>query len=182
MSTFQGLAQEAVEVTIVTLKQASQMLAQLTSANRTLAAAKEPGGTLVAPMAPTIDSLLFLIKHLLILREQVAAFECDLVTKEKYLDFSNVWDALRLRVPVQDPRRGGNQPNAILGASARLIQILTPKLQESHVDSKRDIEAELKSACEALIANQVPQIAGMRIDCAHSRPLSRLDAAMGCWR
>lgn len=42
-----------------------------------------------------LDSSLFLVKHLLILREQVTSFECDLVTKEKFLDFSNFFGSFK---------------------------------------------------------------------------------------
>jgi len=55
------------------------------------------------------------------------------VSNEKYLDFSNVWDALHLRLPEG------------------LLGILKPRLQAAPVDTKKDIEAELKAACETLI-------------------------------
>jgi len=124
MSTFQGLAQEAVDICITSLKNASSLLAQ-----RSL----PQGHEVLGPFVQTIDCQLFLIKHLLILREQVAAFECDLVSNEKYFNFSNVWDALHLRLP-----------DGLLG-------ILKPKLQQAQVDTKKDIETELKGACETLI-------------------------------
>eukprot|EP00929_Paragymnodinium_shiwhaense_P112153 TRINITY_DN80407_c0_g1_i1.p1 TRINITY_DN80407_c0_g1~~TRINITY_DN80407_c0_g1_i1.p1 ORF type:complete len:898 (-),score=170.51 TRINITY_DN80407_c0_g1_i1:140-2782(-) len=126
MSTFQGLAQEAVDLCIGSLKEAAQRLAQ-----RPVKETSFGNSALVQMM----DAQLFLIKHLLLLREQVAAFECDLVSSEKYFDFSNVWEALQLKLP-----------DGLLG-------ILKPKLQVSQVDSKKDIETELKSACEALITN-----------------------------
>lgn len=124
MSTFQGLAQEAVDICIASLKSASQLLAQRPLPDR---------NDVLGPFVQMIDCQLFLIKHLLILREQVAAFECDLVSNEKYFNFSNVWDALHLRLP-----------DGLLG-------ILKPKLQQSQVDTKKDIETELKGACETLI-------------------------------
>jgi len=126
MPTFQGLAQEAVDLCIASLKQASQMLGQ-----RPLPST--PGG--LGPLVQLMDSQLFLIKHLLVLREQVAAFECDLVANEKYFNFSNVWEALHLKLP-----------DGLLG-------ILKPKLHMTQIDSKKDMEAELKAACELLITN-----------------------------
>jgi len=131
LSTFQGLAQEAVDICIASLKHAAQVLAQRALPDRQHA---------LGPLVQMMDSQLFLVKHLLILREQVAAFECDLVVNEKYFNFSNLWDALSLKLP-----------DGLLG-------ILKPKLHQSQVDSKKDIEAELKSACESLITNLTAHI------------------------
>jgi hypothetical protein len=126
MPTFQGLAQEAVDLCIASLKQASQMIGQR-------ALPSTSGG--LGPLVQLMDSQLFLVKHLLVLREQVAAFECDLVANEKYFNFSNVWEALHLKLP-----------DGLLG-------ILKPKLHMTQIDSKKDMEAELKAACELLITN-----------------------------
>lgn len=142
-STFQGLAQETVDICIASLKDASQRLA-----HRPLKDRSHPLGPLVQMM----DSQLFLLKHLLILREQVAAFDVDLVVQEKYVDFSNVWEALHLKLP-----------DGLLG-------ILKPKLQQSQVDSRKDIEAELKAACELLIMNLTANI---------TQPLAALNAQIG---
>jgi len=131
MSTFQGLAQEAVDVCAERLKAASQALAQ-----RQVPDPSDPLGMAVRSM----DSQLFFIKQLLILREQVAAFECDLVATEKHFNFSNFWDALHLRLP-----------HGLLG-------ILKPSMQQSQVDSKKDIEAELKATCETLITDLTAHI------------------------
>ncbi|CAK0901005.1 unnamed protein product, partial [Prorocentrum cordatum] len=129
LSTFQGLAQEAVDICINSLKHASGLLAQRPERSHAM-----------APLVLMMDSQLFLIKHLLILREQVAGFECDLVVSEKYFNFSNVWEALNLKLP-----------DGLLG-------ILKPKMQQSQVDSKKDIEAELKAACETLITHLTAHI------------------------
>jgi hypothetical protein len=143
MSTFQGLAQEAVDICITSLRSASRLLAQ-----RPLTDQQQALGSLVQ----MLDSQLFLVKHLLLLREHVSVFECDLVCSEKYFDFSNLWEALRL-----------NLPDGLLG-------ILKPKLYSSQVDSKKDIEAELKGACETLITNLAAHI---------TQPLARLNIEMG---
>lgn len=142
-STFQGLAQETVDICIVSLKDASQKLA-----HRPLQDHSHQQGPLVQMM----DSQLFLLKHLLILRERVAAFDVDLVVHEKYVDFSNVREALHLKLP-----------DGLLG-------ILKPTLHQSQVDSRKDIEAELKAACEVLITNLTANI---------TQPLANLNAQIG---
>jgi len=127
----------------LSMKEASHTLA-----TRPLPERSHPLGPLVQMM----DCQLFLIKHLLILREQVAAFECDLVSNEKYFNFSNVWDALHLRLPEG------------------LLGILKPKMQSSQVDTKKDIEAELKAACETLITYLTAHI---------TQPLASLNTQIG---
>ncbi|CAE7435699.1 RPS13A [Symbiodinium sp. CCMP2592] len=152
MSTFQGLAQEAVDLCMRSLKEASEYLSRrsLPSCDASL--------QVFQPLVQMMDSQLFLVKHLLLLREQVAAFECELawgpdgsfrvvlsraqqgrallqVVSEKYFNFANVWEALNLKLP-----------DGILG-------ILKPTVYHAEVDSKKDIESELKAACEALITN-----------------------------
>eukprot|EP00435_Cladocopium_sp_Y103_P024285 s2578_g5.t4 len=130
MSTFQGIAQEAVDLCMHTLKEASQILAR-----KSLPSCSDRNMQAVLPLVQMMDSQLFLVKHLLLLREQVAAFECELVVSEKYFNFGNLWEALNLKLP-----------DGILG-------ILKPTMYHAEVDSKKDIESELKSACETLITN-----------------------------
>ncbi|CAD7965523.1 unnamed protein product [Amoebophrya sp. A25] len=171
INTFQGLAQEAVDACISTLK---------------VYAAKIPQRT---------DSSLFLIKHLLILREQVVSFECDLVCKEKFFDFAaiygNVKDAFAEASQssshaaiAQQQQIGSDQAPGAIGAfsssgvitsaaqarrdansssvlriSGKLFRILTPKLTETRIDSKKNMETELRNACELLIQDQIQLIA-----------------------
>ncbi|CAJ1349489.1 unnamed protein product [Effrenium voratum] len=146
MSTFQGMAQEAVDLCMHTLKQASESLARraLPRCDESLQA--------VLPLVQMMDSQLFLVKHLLLLREQVAAFECELVVSEKYFNFGNLWEALNLKLP-----------DGILG-------ILKPSIYYAEVDSKKDIESQLKSACEALITNITAHI---------TQPLAAVNTQIG---
>lgn len=145
MSTFQGLAQEAVDLCISSLKQASSYLSRRSLPSSGASQALQP-------LVQMMDSQLFLVKHLLLLREQVAAFECDLVVSEKYYNFNNVWEALQLKLP-----------DGLLG-------ILKPTVYHAQVDSKKDIEAELKAACETLITNLTAHI---------TQPLVALNTKIG---
>ena len=146
MSTFQGIAQEAVDLCMQTLKEASQILSR-----RSLPSCAENLHA-VLPLVQMMDSQLFLVKHLLLLREQVAAFECELVVSEKYFNFGNLWEALNLKLP-----------DGILG-------ILKPTMYQSEVDSKKDIESELKLSCEALITNITAHI---------TQPLAAMNMKIG---
>uniref|UniRef100_A0A2P2K571 Conserved oligomeric Golgi complex subunit 3 n=1 Tax=Rhizophora mucronata TaxID=61149 RepID=A0A2P2K571_RHIMU len=68
-AVFTGLAQEAVEFCSVSIQKASK---------------------LVAKRATAMDAQLFLIKHLLILREQIAPFDIEFSVTYKELDFSHL--------------------------------------------------------------------------------------------
>ncbi|XP_045025748.1 conserved oligomeric Golgi complex subunit 3 isoform X2 [Daphnia magna] len=71
-STFQGLSQEVLAAACAALANAAAQI----MTNKT-----------------TIDAHLFHIKHLLILREQIAPFQVDFAVKEMSLDFSSVKNA-----------------------------------------------------------------------------------------
>lgn len=146
MSTFQGLAQEAVDLCVVTLKTASDVLS-----TRQVGTRQSQPQALLA-LTKTVDSQLFMVRHLLALRERIAAFECDLVVSQTYFEFSNVWEALQFKLP-----------DGLLG-------ILKPKLALSEIDSKKDIESELKAACENLITGVVAHI---------TQPLAPLNTQIG---
>jgi hypothetical protein len=59
---------------------------------------------------------------------------------ERHFEFSNFWEALQLKLP-----------DGLLG-------ILKPKVHYTQVDSKKDIESELKGACELLITSLTAQL------------------------
>ncbi|SPQ93369.1 Conserved oligomeric Golgi complex subunit 3 [Plasmodiophora brassicae] len=101
---FEMLAQDAVAACITSLR----------SASRTLP-----------------DPHLFLIKHFVILREQIAPFDADFATVERALDLSHVTDSFRMLV-------SGHLPSLTL-------------THQVEVDSKRDVERDLKAECEKFI-------------------------------
>ncbi|KAB1267830.1 Conserved oligomeric Golgi complex subunit 3 [Camelus dromedarius] len=99
-----------------------------------------------------IDGQLFLIKHLLILREQIAPFHTEFTIKEISLDLKKTRDAaFKILNPMTVPRFFR------LNSNNALIEFLlegTPEIREHYLDSKKDVDRHLKSACEQFIQQQ----------------------------
>ncbi|XP_067011172.1 conserved oligomeric Golgi complex subunit 3 [Anabrus simplex] len=131
---FQGLSQEALTMCIESVASASQAITQR----------KSP-----------IDGELFQIKHLLILREQIAPFQVDFTIKEMSLDFSKVKTAA---FGLLNKRKRLFS----LGTNNALLEFLlegTPQVKEQLVDSRKEVDRQLKSSCEAFIGHATSQLA-----------------------
>lgn len=115
-SVFDDLAHRIVHSTTLSLTQASSMLSKSTS--------------------PT-DAALFLISHLLLLKQQIVAFDIEFVTPETevHYNFSNLtntfWE-LRSRGGLFNPRS--------------LVGLLIPKVVENMLDAKAEVDARLRQA------------------------------------
>lgn len=137
--TFQGIAQDSVNVCLRSLRQVSDRIAT-------------KYGT---PEAPNVDALLFLIKHLLILREQIASFECDLVSRDRFFSFASAGSSLMEMV----------RPDTDMGRRASgLLGLFAPTMEETPNDAKKNIEADLRTACERFISHQSALIAFPLVD------------------
>ncbi|KAL7741107.1 hypothetical protein ACLKA6_018140 [Drosophila palustris] len=132
---FQGLSQEALKACIQSVSQAAVKIG----------AAKTP-----------IDGELFEIKHLLILREQIAPFRVDFTVKETSLDFSKVKTAAfgLLQKRKQLFSMGSN--NAIL----EFLLEGTPQIKEHLLDSRKEVDRQLKTVCEQYIKDAVHMLVG----------------------
>ncbi|KAJ3287812.1 Golgi transport complex subunit 3 [Borealophlyctis nickersoniae] len=117
---FEDLAQEAVDLCRQSLVGASDIIA-----------AKQT----------KLDGQFFLIKNLLMLREQIAPFDANFVRKEELLDFAGLRDAV---MSVLQSRWG-------IGALSTIISASAPTIIESFSDSKQLVDKELKRVCENFI-------------------------------
>uniref|UniRef100_A0A6A7G0E7 Conserved oligomeric Golgi complex subunit 3 n=3 Tax=Hirondellea gigas TaxID=1518452 RepID=A0A6A7G0E7_9CRUS len=123
---FQGVSLEAVNACLLSLSSA--------------------GGSIAATSSPTHASL-FQIKHLLILREQLAPFQVESILVETSLDWSKLKDAAYGLVQQRANLFSFGSNNAIL----QFIVEGTPNVTEHQMDSKRDVDMELKKVCEHFI-------------------------------
>lgn len=105
---------------------------------------------------PAIHGDLFLVRHLLILREQLVPFEIRLQSIEKQLDFTTTGHAFSTFF-----RSGRNMlrfdvNNGILLFAREGI----PNLQELHTDAKKELDGSLKKACIAFKLSAIKMLLG----------------------
>uniref|UniRef100_A0A6M2DLU3 Conserved oligomeric Golgi complex subunit 3 n=1 Tax=Xenopsylla cheopis TaxID=163159 RepID=A0A6M2DLU3_XENCH len=136
---FQGLSQEALSLCIQSVASAAQTI----SANKT-----------------TVDGELFQIKHLLILREQIAPFQVDFTVKEMRLDFSKVKTAAFGLLQKRKQLFALGTNNAIL----EFLLDGTPQVKEQLLDSRKDVDRQLKMSCETFIQTSSSLLAAPLID------------------
>lgn len=125
-TTFQGLSQEALQACVESLKNAQDGITKRKTA---------------------LDGQLFVIKHLLILREQIAPFQADFFIRETHLDFSKIKDAAYALMQKKSQLFAFNSSNALL----QFVLEGTPQVTEMFIDSKRDVDQQLKTTCENFI-------------------------------
>ncbi|KAI5071033.1 hypothetical protein GOP47_0013284 [Adiantum capillus-veneris] len=119
---FTGLAQDSIGVCSLSIQKASKLIMKQSQ----------------------MDGQLFLIKHLLILREQIAPFDIDFAITYKELDFAHLLDHLR--------RIFRGQASFFDFASrSTLARAFSPRVTENQLDAKKDLERTLKSTCEQFI-------------------------------
>ncbi|GCB79996.1 hypothetical protein scyTo_0016077 [Scyliorhinus torazame] len=104
------------------------------------------------------DGQLFLIKHLLILREQIAPFHTDFAIKEISLDLKKTREAaFKMLNPRSVPRLFR------LSSNNSILEFLlegSPVIKEHYIDSKKEVDRNLKSACEKFIQHQTKLFVG----------------------
>jgi len=101
------------------------------------------------PTKSKADGQLFEIKHLLILREQIAPFQVDFKVKETSLDFGKIRNAAVSLINHRSDILSMNGSNALL----EFLLDSSPGVQEHLRDSKKDVDRRLKMICEQFIAD-----------------------------
>lgn len=135
MEIFEELAQDAIQICTVSLKMAS---ADITVAKGQL------------------HGTLFLVKHLLTLREQITPFDIKFSLTNKALDFTSTSDAMtNLLADVSTIFSFSLQQNRLIGLFSNAI----PQIHEKTSDVKKELEQELKKSCTAFIEAVLQQVA-----------------------
>jgi len=105
------------------------------------------GSTYIEKKSGTIHADLFLVKHLLILREQLSPFDIDLRSVERQLDFSDAGRAVSRFLANRNRRLFSmSTENALVTLLREGVSV-----NEESVDSKRDLEEALRNACNGFI-------------------------------
>lgn len=105
------------------------------------------GSKYIEKQSGTIHADLFLVKHLLILREQLSPFDIDLRSVERQLDFSDAGRAVSRFLANRNRRLFSmSTENALITLLREGVSV-----NEESVDSKRDLEEALRDACNGFI-------------------------------
>ncbi|KAG1698007.1 hypothetical protein DVH05_015491 [Phytophthora capsici] len=134
MEIFEELAQDAIQICTASLKMAS---ADITATQ---------GG---------LHGSLFLVKHLLTLREQITPFEIQFAQTSKALDFTSSADAMNELLADASTLFRFSGPSGLVGLFTRGI----PQIQETTADVKKELEQELKRSCTGFIEIVLQQLA-----------------------
>lgn len=129
---FDDLAHNIVHQTTISLQHASTLVTQ-------------------KPQNTSADGRLFLIKHLLILKQQIVAFDIEYVTPDISFDFSGVtntfWE-LRERGGLFDPRNLWR----VMGGG------LLPKVVENMLDAKVELDGRLRTVINDFTSDYASRI------------------------
>ena len=136
---YTGICQEALNACIVSLHKAGEQIRQ-----------KNPGG---------FDNHLFLIKHLLILREQLGPLNIDGVLRETTVALPDVGRRLVAAAKGLVEHRSSILALSSNNALLRFLFESTPEVVERSIDSRQELDIELRRACDEFITFCVKSIA-----------------------
>ncbi len=132
---FEGLAQETLSMCVQSLKNAAELIRKKKTQS---------------------DGDLFLIKHLLILREQIAPFNNEFSSVELQLDFTKIKDAAFSLLNKKAKLFQMNRDNSFLD----FLFNGTLQAKENLIDSKSEIDMTLKNAFEHYIETNSESLFG----------------------
>uniref|UniRef100_A0A7S4J589 Conserved oligomeric Golgi complex subunit 3 C-terminal domain-containing protein n=1 Tax=Odontella aurita TaxID=265563 RepID=A0A7S4J589_9STRA len=114
------------------------------------------GSAYIQKKSGTVHADLFLVKHLLILREQLSPFDIQLRSVERQLDFSEAGKAVTRFLANRNRRLFSlSTENALVALLREGVSI-----HETSVDSKRDLDDALRSACNDFIEHTSGALCG----------------------
>ena len=147
MKIFEELAQEAL---LVCAERLNSGAAEILKRDRSVAPDSSTGSRL--------NAALFLIKHILVLREQIAPFDVDFTASQERLDFSPTTEALSSFV------NSGARLSIFTDFTMQnpLLQLVTtsvPAVIRSSVNARLVLEKNLKLACEVFILDATKEAA-----------------------
>jgi hypothetical protein len=117
------------------------------------------GYTSISKLKGSVHGQLFLIKHLLILRDQIAPFEGSFSARETNVDFAGFFTGLRTGLQdlvSQRDKLFSFTDNSFLG----FLVNSTPQVLETHSDSRELMDQRLKAVCTEYIQFQVKETCG----------------------
>jgi len=118
------------------------------------------GSAFILNKSGVIHADLFLVKNLLILREQLSPFDIQLRSVERQLDFSEAGKAVSRFLANRNRRLFSmSTENALVTLLREGVSV-----QEESVDSKRDLDDALRSACNDFIEHTSVLLAGPLLD------------------
>jgi hypothetical protein len=135
MNVFEDFARRAIEFCVFSLKTGAEKVKRGHAA---------------------IHGDLFLVRHLLILREQLVPFEIRLQSIEKFLDFTTTYTAYTQFLTHTTTALRFDQANGFLQFALSGI----PNLNETEVDVKKNLDTMLKTACLALKESSLKMLLG----------------------
>jgi hypothetical protein len=127
-------------------------LTSIQSCSRSL----KDGSMYIEKKSGVLHSDLFLVKNLLILREQLSPFDMQLRSVERQLDFSDAGKAVSRFIANRNRRLFS------MTSENALVTLLSEGMstREKSIDSKRDLEDALRSACNDFIEHTSVSLAG----------------------
>lgn len=130
------------------------------------------GAAYILKRKGVLDADLFLVKHLLTLREQLSPFDIDLRSVERQLDFSDAGKAVSRFLANRNRRLFSmSTENALVSLLREGVSI-----NEESVDSKRDLEEALRNACNDFIDHTSKSLASDVLDIAEKLPATKKEA------